>query len=427
MSKTLHTFLAGVIIICLVFGCGIQSLAYSEVSVSVEKIGTFDPDSIPGGSYYDFGSCFSYRDEGYVILSLEGKNELGTAYYNVFTVSGSDYLIVETLDDENYVHPSLVKPDGTVYISEVNDIIQYNNRFLRIKNADGTCVMYDLENDRLVDEIQVDSAGSIGAVGNSILAYIDDGYSLFDADGNEIAEIEGRVDTVFEDCFSVYKNSGLYFIYDDELNTLAKVDFEPNKVYGEAEAFMNYDHELLDAEGNKITDLEFNWMKVCELDDGLALYNDEDGTLTTIDFAGNAIDSAENVTYVFDTQDAYHNYSFKTENGEGEICSDGTIVFADEAWGAAALRGESRGECDVYIHSDGDFSLHLTRGDILANGDSILVYDMDDEGHVALYDVLNGELLIDYDSGYTGFRNYENGYFSAVKDGVWDIYKVVVE
>lgn len=428
-----------------------------HIHLAVEKVGEIPADSF---DYKITGETLSLKDENgrITLYDYDGKDKLNQIYDDCDYLYDDIYRVSQYDKAPNFV--GLVKPDGTVLIpceaAVIKPIGNYS-RFLHViyatekvdKKEDayvfsfeysgilapikfepgegdtlyaGYSKVYDLKNQRFIPELKFnnplpDKVGDSVLVGNYKEKYI------YSADGKMLGPID--YDNVGDYLVSKKTDSGTYIVYDEKLNQVKELSFEPSGIYGNAELFTKHEdnvYVIVNDEGKEISSLrfrtyprEYNGFLCGALEDSEDYYG-------VIDFEANTIiDQNQKATMI--SEEKYGFLSVQQESKSyGLIYPDGTYVEnISESSAMPITKNLGNNKNAVYLLEKGEFS--EVDGQVSEIGRTDLVYEVGNNSKYTVYSAVDGtQILPDSYDKVIGTGNY----IYALNGEIWEIYRVSV-
>lgn len=463
MRKTSMWAISLLLIVCVLFGCGISAFA-DDMSVSLEKVGEVSGDDFNYRSYTfrKAGILEQSEKDGYAAYTvLDPYGEvLIDKLYDGYSDLKDDYFVV--YDAEAYPnYRGLVKNDGTILLPcEAVGIreVSGGDRYLEIVFAteeveneedaylyltdrmfsfggpededvlyDGYSKVYDLQEERYVEGIEITNpAESLAQVGDNIFLSSRK-HELYNPDGELLSDDPGNLQNGY--FYTRDSDTKEYSYYDGDLNLLYTLDFYPSRIIGDFDLLVindqieedgDYFYWLADTDGERISD--YYEHSISQYGDFLESYNDDD-YYEIMDLEGNVlVPFSEEVTSTYELSFGFLSFR-KGEDNYSLIYPDGKIVenISDSSFSFPIYRETDDGY-EVFITDDADYSMSVYRVSTVNNLRGVIAVRSDeDSSSYALYSVKTGEQLLpeEYDRFETA-----GGYLYAKKGDDWEIYQI---
>ena len=428
MKKTRWIWISALLIMALSAALCTFVSADVDLTLTLEKVGeipeeTLDYEDI---KIYPSGLIAEDAEGNYYVLDEMGNNNLGRSYGNASFFTDELFKVYDAATWP--ISCGLVKADGTVVlpceaaiINSVNDTDRYvevsvateptdkEHAFIYTYDGwvawpdedseyyDGYKHYYDLKEGKYIDTL--DEADPSGFQGRYTYEQGDDDkYSIVAPDGTVVTEL----------------------------------DSWPSEIYGEGEFFaMKQDDGYIVVDRNGAPISEFKFKAPPDVINGYlsAVKTEDDKAYTVMDFEGNIyVDGEDNIPYVNEKA-----YGFTLLGNPDDknllLYPDGTLAELGKYNNGGDLpfykRG-SDGEPDQFFVLEKGAYQDLGEEHLVnSNMESSLIIQAkaDGEEESSLYNTIDGSVLMEK----AGTDFYTSDYWVYVlKDGVWGVYKVVV-
>ena len=366
-------------------------------------------------------------DEGnFFVLDEMGNNNLGRSYGKAEYFTDELFLVYDAGTWPNSC--GLVKADGTVVLpceAAIISSINGTDRYLKISVATEPT---DKDNAFLYTY-----SGWVAWPEEQSEYY--DGYDhYYDLKENKYFEDWDEAD--LSELHGVYQresiDDGKTAIVTPDGTVLTELDFWPHEIYGEAELFSKPQDDgymVVDRNGDPISEIRFKGSPLEKNGYLYAVNVEDEQAKTVIDFDGKIYaDGSDEIWNVIEQPYGF-NLLYNRDNKSLLLYPDGTVAELGEYDNGGDMpfyRWHSDKEPDkFFVLNKGQYQ-DLSEESLVNSGtDSYLMVKTksDGESEYSLYNTIDGSLILE--KGGTAI--YASDFWVyALKDGTWDVYKVVV-
>ncbi len=424
------------------------------LSFSLEKIADVPIKEFVTSNYY-----YATENNKASIVNVDGRILNNETYFDIDLLS-DDMLFVRKNDPDHYPNVGgLMLRDGTEILPcEASIIRKLNDRFVTVTYATekvkekkdaffyitddmisitpdsndelyaGYMLIYDLAENAFIKNFKNENAASALYTLGDTIVYKENRFSdscqLFNADGTEI---EGSFlydnDWTGENVLRV-NSDNTYTVLDGNMNEISNLNYKPDTVYKSGKLFSYMDRDsllyyLADAEKNNLVEKGF-WCDPHQYGNIIYEFEHKDkgkkGSIYLTD-GTKIIDGEVTLNSILEFDSGF--LKIKSGNVTGLIYPNGTYIkdIGDVSFSSL-------------IKDGADEAIIIRKGEITPLGNKLntcgfawFVTDTDTSSLKALYELVNGEQLLDY--AYKSIE-YKNGYVYAKTEDVYEVYKVHV-
>ena len=429
MKKTRFIWLSALLIIA--FSTAFCTFVYADtdMSLALEKVGEIPEENLDYNSIekvYPSGLITKDDEGNFFVLDEMGNNNLGRSYGKAEYFTDELFLVYDAETWPNSC--GLVKADGTVVLpceAAIISSINGTDRYLKISVATEPT---DKDNAFLYTY-----SGWVAWPEEQSEYY--DGYDHYydlkenkyfeDWDEADLSELHG----VYQ-CESI--DDGKTAIVTPDGTVLTELDFWPYEIYGEAELFSKSQDDgymVVDRIGDPISEIRFKGSPL-EKNGYLCGVNVEDEqAYTVIDFDGKICADGSDEIWSVNEKPYGFNLLYNRDNKSLLLYPDGTVAELGEYDNGGDMpyyRRHSDEEPDkFFVLNKGQYQ-DLSEESLDNSGsDSSLMVKViyNGESEYSLYNTIDGSLILERG----GNKIYASDFWVyALKDGTWDVYKVVV-
>lgn len=426
MKKTRFIWIS--VLLTMIFAATLCTPVYADfkMTLKLEKVGEIQETKLDYESInvYPTGLITKDAEDKYYVLDEMGNNNLGRTYGKAEYFTDELFLVYDVETWPNSC--GLVKADGTVVLpceAAIINSIKGTERYLKISVATEAT---DKENAFLYTY-----SGWVAWPEEQSEYY--DGYAHYydlkegkyfdDWEEADLSEMQGVYDKKQLD-------NGNYAITAADGTVLTELDFCPSDIYGEAELFSRRQDDgfiVVNRNGDPITDITFK-ASPTETNGYLWAVNIKDEEeRTVIDFDGKIYaDAADKISNV-NGKPFGLTLLYNKDDNSLLLYPDGTIAKLgkyDNGGDLPFYRWHNDGEPDsIFVLNKGKYQ--EIEEEIVNTLDSslMLLASKDGETEYSIYNTIDGSILLEKG----GTRFYGSDYWVyALKNGVWEVYKVAV-
>lgn len=293
--------------------------------------------------------------------------------------------------------------------------------------------VFDMQEEQFVENVLVENVGDrVEIVGENILV---DHYpaeeedELYRPDGSLVGTVDAS--TVKKgNCFVSKTQDGKYFVRDENLMELARLEFQPQSVYADGTLFTKNDdrpYQIVDADGTAISSLAFASSPAQKAD--FLVGADSENHYAVLKMDGSTIlDFQAKASTVMEI--AYGILSITYEDGNyGILYPDGRLGALKNRLGSNLLaytNGESN-KCEaIWILNQAEYvkASDLGLDGWIEEAGPMMFEFRNEDGH-GLYSIADGKELLSPEDGYKNF-SYSGGYIYGEKEDSWDIFPCTI-